>query len=143
MKNLLYKKLENVSEGQKLDSIVEDVLAIVQLILYKDKKLSLAELMEVLGPDSFVKLLYITGGQTITFPTPEEFKELFTWALTYYAKEVQGTDWKTLKDKLGYDESSIKWSSKNKQLTKFIKDILSCKMKGESLKEYLRINIRS
>lgn len=141
-KNPLYNRLHSISNDHELDSTVQDVLSIVQLILYKDKQFDLASLLEILGPDNFVKLLYTVGGQTITFPTPEEFKELFTWALTYYAKEVQGKDWKTLKTDLGYEESSIKWSSKNKQLTKYIQDILSRKMKGETLQEYLSRNIR-
>lgn len=140
--NNLYKKLQQVSRESTIDKPSEEILNIVQLILYKDKQLSLAELLSSLGTENFIRLLYIVGGKTVTFPTPNEFKDVFTWALTYYAKEVQGMSWKDIKNQLGQDQSSIKWSSKNKQLNKFIQNALNTKLAGESLEEYLRKNIR-
>lgn len=140
--NMLYKKLQQVSRETTMDKPSEEILNIVQLILYKDKQLSLVELLQTLGTENFIKLLYVVGGKTVTFPSPQEFKEVFTWALTYYSREVQQMEWKDIKERLGQDQSSIKWSSKNKQLNKFIQNALDTKLKGESLHDYLKKNIR-
>lgn len=136
--NDLYKKLQKVSEESSIDRHSQEILNIVKLILYKDKHISLAELLQTFGAENFVKLLYVVGGKTITFPTPNEFKEIFTWATAYYAKEINGMDWKEIKDKLGCDQSSIKWSSKNKQLSKFIQKILTQKLDSQSFQEYIQ-----
>lgn len=133
-KNLFYHKLENIA-GDSESSNVRDILTLVDLILYKNKQVDLAEIHQLLGPDEFVDLLHLLGGKTITFPTIEEFREIFTWALCYYAKEIQHKEWKDLKEELGYDISSIKWSMKNKQLTQFIQEILHKKLSGQDVSE--------
>jgi len=134
--NLFYHKLENVLNDDKSSS-VEDILTLVDLILYKNREVDLAGLHQLLGPDLFVQTLQLLGGKTITFPDTEEFKEIFTWALCYYAKEIQHKDWKELKEELGYDVSSIKWSMKNKQLTQFIQEVLHKKLSKQSVEEML------
>ena len=115
-----------------------DVLNLVDLILYKNREVDLAGLHQLLGPDLFVQTLQLLGGKTITFPDTDEFKDIFTWALCYYAREIQKKDWKDLKEELGYDVSSIKWSMKNKQLTHFIQEVLHKKMSKQSVEEMLQ-----
>ncbi|MCA1807020.1 MAG: hypothetical protein LC687_04115 [Actinobacteria bacterium] len=119
-------------------SATRDVLNLVDLILYKNREIDLAGLHQLLGPDLFVQALQLLGGKTITFPDTDEFKDIFTWALCYYAREIQQKDWKDLKEELGYDVSSIKWSMKNKQLTHFIQEVLHKKMSKQSVEEMLQ-----
>ena len=57
--NMLYKKLQQVSRETTMDKPSEEILNIVQLILYKDKQLSLVELLQTLGTENFIKLLYV------------------------------------------------------------------------------------
>lgn len=132
-KNLFYHKLENVTTEGHTKSNVHDILTLVDLILYKNKEVDVASIHQLLGPDLFVDLLHVLGGKTITFPTIEEFRDIFTWALCYYAKEIQHKEWKDIKEELGEDISSIKWSMKNKQLTQFIQEILHRKLSGEDV----------
>ncbi len=135
-RNLFYHKLENIMSGDDASS-TRDILALVDLILYKNNEIDLAGLHQLLGPDLFIQTLQLLGGKTITFPDTEEFREVFTWALCYYAREIQKKDWKELKEELGYDVSSIKWSMKNKQLSQFIQEVLYKKMSGQSVQEML------
>ena len=131
-RNLFYHKLENVMGGDQ-QSNTQDILTLVDLILYKNKQVDLAGLHQLLGPDLFVQTLQLLGGKTITFPDTEEFRDVFMWALCYYAKEIQHKEWKDIKEELGYDISSIKWSMKNKQLSHFIQEVLHKKMSKESV----------
>ena len=119
--------------GGDQQSNTQDILTLVDLILYKNKQVDLAGLHQLLGPDLFVQTLQLLGGKTITFPDTEEFRDVFMWALCYYAKEIQHKEWKDIKEELGYDISSIKWSMKNKQLSHFIQEVLHKKMSKESV----------
>ncbi|MCA1800444.1 MAG: hypothetical protein LC650_04050 [Actinobacteria bacterium] len=136
--NLFYHKLGNIMGEEDKSSATRDVLNLVDLILYKNREIDLAGLHQLLGPDLFVQALQLLGGKTITFPDTDEFKDIFTWALCYYAREIQQKDWKDLKEELGYDVSSIKWSMKNKQLTHFIQEVLHKKMSKQSVEEMLQ-----
>ncbi len=136
--NLFYHKLGNIMDENDKGYATRDVLNLVDLILYKNREVDLAGLHQLLGPDLFVQTLQLLGGKTITFPDTDEFKDIFTWALCYYAREIQKKDWKDLKEELGYDVSSIKWSMKNKQLTHFIQEVLHKKMSKQSVEEMLQ-----
>lgn len=139
-KNLFYYKLSAIAEDAEAPphDVVHDVLSLVDLILYKNKQVDIAAIHQLLGPDLFIDLLHILGGKTLEFPSVEDFREIFTWALCYYQKEIQHKDWKELKESLGSDTSSIKWSMKNKQITLFLQELLSRKMKGASVEDLLR-----
>lgn len=133
-RNAFYARLANMSDE---NSTTTEILALVDLILYRTKKSDIATIHSIIGSDLLVELLYSMGGKTVTLPTVEEFREVFEWALCYYAREVQHREWKDIKAELGLDASAMKWSMKNKQLTQFMQEILHKKLSEQQVQEML------
>jgi len=79
------------------------------------------EIFSSLGVSTFTKLISIVKGKTITLPSPEELEDSITTVLCYYFKELNGLDWKAIKDKLGNPRlNTIKYGIKVRQLKSFI-----------------------
>lgn len=135
-KNMFYSRLSQVSKDSS--SVASEILTLVDIILFRNRKTAVVDMHQVLGSDKFIELLYAVGGQTITFPSVEEFREVFEWALCYYAREVQNRDWKDIKAELGLDASAMKWSTRNKQLSAFISEILYKKMSEADMEQVMR-----
>ncbi len=79
------------------------------------------ELFLKLGSVDFAKVVTILRGQTITFPSEEEYKDSIITSLCYYYKEVEGLDWTQIRDKISIEKlNTIKFGIRVQQLKGFI-----------------------
>ena len=96
----------------------------------------LLELYTTLGPTIFANIVSICDGRTISFPTEPEFEDQILTTLCYYYKEVDGLDWKDVKDRLGIPKlNTIKYGIKVRQLKSFIDTQLFSKLEKIGLKD--------
>lgn len=63
----------------------------------------ISELAYLLDKDSFIKFIKYFGGQTITVPTTEEFKDTIKLLLLYQSHEIDKVPWRTALEDAGYD----------------------------------------
>ena len=127
LKNSFFHKLKKVGEDMAHSS-TDDVLTLTEIIMYRNKELDVAAIYKLLGADLFVQLLYLLKGKTVEFPTPDEFKKTFEWALCYYAKEIQNREWKDIRNDFEIQETSIKCAMRNKQLNDYMASTLHKKL---------------
>ncbi len=90
----------------------------------KEKNLAIVEIYNLLGTEKFTELIELLDGQTVKFPSKEEFKETLITALCFYYRKYLGKSWTEIKDLIGDDKlKSIKYSIHISQLQRFMDEM--------------------
>jgi hypothetical protein len=103
--------------------VIEDVLSLYmfQKAFRDEKMLPLVELHNLLGTETFARVVDLMDGKTVTFPTREDFRETIQIALCYYEKNMCGKNWQEVKDLLNDQEiSAVKMGVKTHSLQRFL-----------------------
>jgi hypothetical protein len=121
-KNILQQKIkENLNK--QTSHVVSDLikLSLLKMAEKDEEMLIFAELFKLLGVEQFTETIALIDGQTITFPSKEEFKETITTVLCYYYRNVENKEWDEIKVLLGDpDLNNIKYGIRAASLGKFI-----------------------
>lgn len=118
-------KLNNILTDKPQADLVRDILTLLLLRnSYKDEKiLKLIDVYNAVGLDNFMSIIEAFNGETISFPSVEEFKEAIITSVAYYYKYVQNKSWKEIKEILDTDESFVKCGISCSKLELFISEL--------------------
>jgi len=136
-KSVFQQRLRETVKTDKSKDIIEDV---IRLHLFKNAEkdeslLALVEIYDLLGIDKFTDLITLLDGQTITFPRKEDFKDTVQLAICYYYKNVEGKQWKDIKETLSdNDIPAIKYGIRMQQFQSFL-NYIADRMKMRSKEE--------
>lgn len=130
----LYKDPKSLFEYQTNETIlkcatsnvIEDILHLLMLksAEKKEKNLTLVEIYNLLGVEKFTELIELLDGETVKFPTKEQFKEALTTAVCFYYRKYCGKSWEEIKKLLGDEKlKSIRYSIHINQLSTFMKEM--------------------
>lgn len=100
--NLLEQRL-NETLSQPEESIVS-ILLKLSLLRTADKNkdmLIYTEIYKLLGVEKFTQLISLVNGETLNFPTKEEFKDTLVTVLCYYYRNIENKSWKEIKSLIG------------------------------------------
>lgn len=118
-------KLNNILTDKPQADLVRDILTLLLLRnSYKDEKiLKLIDVYNAVGLDNFMSIIEAFNGETISFPSVEEFKEAIITSVAYYYKHIQNKSWKEIKEILDTDESFVKCGISCSKLELFISEL--------------------
>ena len=118
-------KLNNILTDKPQADLVRDILTLLLLRnSYKDEKiLKLIDVYNAVGLDNFMSIIEAFNGETISFPSVDEFKEAIITSVAYYYKHVQNKSWKEIKEILDTDESFVKCGISCSKLELFISEL--------------------
>ena len=118
-------KLNNILTDKPQTDLIRDILTLLLLRnSYKDEKiLKLIDVYNAVGLDNFMSIIEAFNGETISFPSVEEFKEAIITSVAYYYKHIQNKSWKEIKEILDTDESFVKCGISCSKLELFISEI--------------------
>ena len=118
-------KLNNILTDKPQTDLIRDILNLILLRnSYKDeKKLKLIDVYNAVGLDNFMSIIEAFNGETISFPSVEEFKEAIITSVAYYYKHIQNKSWKEIKEILDTDESFVKYGISCSKLELFISEL--------------------
>ena len=118
-------KLNNILTDKPQADLIRDILTLLLLRnSYKDEKiLKLIDVYNAVGLDNFMSIIEAFNGETISFPSVEEFKEAIITSVAYYYKHVQNKSWKEIKEILDTDESFVKCGISCSKLELFISEL--------------------
>ena len=93
-------KLNNILTDKPQTDLIRDILTLLLLRnSYKDEKiLKLIDVYNAVGLDNFMSIIEAFNGETISFPSVEEFKEAIITSVAYYYKHIQNKSWKEIKE---------------------------------------------
>ena len=126
MKNSIFKKSDI---NKWFNSLKEETdlyyMALLTLSLFSNKKKysNISELPIILDRDSFLNLITIYGGKTITIPTKEEILGYVQSLYYVYYSEVENIPQKKILENLKIDSDTFKTLPIN-QVKKLIQNIL-------------------
>jgi len=84
-------------------------LSLIMFVLFRIKDVPemgpLSRLVYLVGEEEFIKIIKYFGGQTVTFPTKEEFNRLTKTLLLYNNVELENGKLSEEIEKLGVDDS--------------------------------------
>ena len=118
-------KLNNILTDKPQTDLIRDILTLLLLRnSYKDEKiLKLIDVYNAVGLDNFMSIIEAFNGETISFPSVEEFKEAIITSVPYYYKHIQNKSWKEIKEILDTDESFVKCGISCSKLELFISEL--------------------
>lgn len=118
-------KLNNILTDKPQTDLIRDILTLLLLRnSYKDEKiLKLIDVYNAVGLDNFMSIIEAFNGETISFPSIEEFKEAIITSVAYYYKHIQNKSWKEIKEILDTDESFVKCGISCSKLELFISEL--------------------
>ena len=118
-------KLNNILKDKPQTDLIRDILTLLLLRnSYKDEKiLKLIDVYNAVGLDNFMSIIEAFNGETISFPSVEEFKEAIITSVAYYYKHIQNKSWKEIKEILDTDESFVKCGISCSKLELFISEL--------------------
>ena len=118
-------KLNNILTDKPQTDLIRDILTLLLLRnSYKDEKiLKLIDVYNAVGLDNFMSIIEAFNGETISFPSVEEFKEAIITSVAYYYKHIQNKSWKEIKEILDTDESFVKCGISCSKLELFISEL--------------------
>lgn len=118
-------KLNNILTDKPQTDLIRDILTLLLLRnSYKDEKiLKLIDVYNTVGLDNFMSIIEAFNGETISFPSVEEFKEAIITSVAYYYKHIQNKSWKEIKEILDTDESFVKCGISCSKLELFISEL--------------------
>ena len=123
--SVLKKKLNKILTDKPQTDLIRDILTLLLLRnSYKDEKiLKLIDVYNAVGLDNFMSIIEAFNGETISFPSVEEFKEAIITSVAYYYKHIQNKSWKEIKEILDTDESFVKYGISCSKLELFISEL--------------------
>lgn len=127
-KSIFQQKLKDIVKTDTSKDIIQDV---IKLHLFKNAEkneslLVLVELYDLLGLETFSKVLAIVDGRTVPFPKKDDFKDTIQLAVCYYYRIVEQKSWDDIKKLLGDDElPSIKYGIRIQQFQSFLQYLAS------------------
>src|SRR5574344_1157221 len=133
-KSLFQKQINETMTDRDNTETIKDL---IKLILLKNagKDESMMKLVEVynyLGIEEFVDIIDIMNGQTVEFPSIEEFKDTIRIAICYYYKYMKNQSWDEIKTILDdQDCSSIKYGINCSKLNRFITELADYQKRSE------------
>lgn len=118
-------KLNNILTDKPQTDLIRDILTLLLLRnSYKDEKiLKLIDVYNAVGLDNFMSIIEAFNGETISFPSVEEFKDAIITSVAYYYKHIQNKSWKEIKEILDTDESFVKCGISCSKLELFISEL--------------------
>ena len=118
-------KLNSILTDKPQTDLIRDILTLLLLRnSYKDEKiLKLIDVYNAVGLDNFMSIIEAFNGETISFPSVEEFKEAIITSVAYYYKHIQNKSWKEIKEILDTDESFVKYGISCSKLELFISEL--------------------
>lgn len=118
-------KINNILTDKPQADLIRDILTLLLLRnSYKDEKiLKLIDVYNAVGLDNFMSIIEAFNGETISFPSVEEFKEAIITSVAYYYKHIQNKSWKEIKEILDTDESFVKCGISCSKLELFISEL--------------------
>lgn len=118
-------KLNSILTDKPQTDLIRDILTLLLLRnSYKDEKiLKLIDVYNAVGLDNFMSIIEAFNGETISFPSVEEFKEAIITSVAYYYKHIQNKSWKEIKEILDTDESFVKCGISCSKLELFISEL--------------------
>ena len=118
-------KLNNILTDKPQTDLIRDILTLLLLRnSYKDEKiLKLIDVYNAVVLDNFMSIIEAFNGETISFPSVEEFKEAIITSVAYYYKHIQNKSWKEIKEILDTDESFVKYGISCSKLELFISEL--------------------
>ena len=118
-------KLNNILTDKPQTDLIRDILTLLLLRnSYKDEKiLKLIDVYNAVGLYNFMSIIEAFNGETISFPSVEEFKEAIITSVAYYYKHIQNKSWKEIKEILDTDESFVKCGISCSKLELFISEL--------------------
>jgi hypothetical protein len=127
-KSLFRKNLNEAVSDQPNVKVIKDI---IKLVLLKSSvkcknNLKLAEFYNYFGLDAFVDLIDIANGETISFPSIEEFKDTVKLSVSYYYKFLKGKSWDEIKELIDDgtgDSSTVKYGINCSKLNRFITEL--------------------
>jgi hypothetical protein len=132
-RTVFQQKINNIlPKEEKNSALFENIFKLQQIYIFEKSKTAtkspdnelwkiLMELFNELGSVEFAKMISIVKGKTLSLPTEEEYQDSIITALCYYYKEVEGMDWKQIKERVDIkDLNNIKFGIRVQQLKGFI-----------------------
>ena len=132
-RNLFQQKVSSVLSRENRNSpVFENIFRLQQMLALEKINLAhngpsntswkvLLELYNELGSAQFAKVVSIIRGETITFPSEEEYQDSIVTTLCYYYREVENLTWEAVKEKLEMPKlNTIKYGIRVRQLKSFI-----------------------
>ena len=130
-KSVFQQRLKETIKTDSSKQVIEDVIRL-QLFKHAEKNeslLVLVELYDLLGLDTFVDMLNVLEGKTLTFPKKEDLKDTIQLAICYYYRTIEGKSWTDIKNVLGDTElPTIKYGIRMQQLQTFV-DYIATRIK--------------
>ena len=125
----MFKNSNNVFEVQlrelfKPAQQKEDMtlFQLISLVFYHNANITdLYDMYNLLGIESFIKLVHLMDGKNIRFPTSQELRDAIVVAICYYHKEVEGLNWDQIREKIPFEFSSISIAHKIKNINTILK----------------------
>lgn len=121
-KNILQQRLKETLSKES-STVITDLIKLSLLkIAEKDEDLLIyTEIYNLLGVETFTELVALIDGQTLSFPSKEEFKDIITTVLCYYYKTVENKDWAEIKSLIGDpDLNTIKYGIRSQAYGSFL-----------------------
>ena len=129
-RSLFQQKIKSLLKNPDCSPIFEDIFKLLQLYTLERVSPNKADesnwkvfllIYEELGAENLAKLISITKGKSVTFPTEEEFQDSIITSLCYYYKEVENKSWDDIKQILNLpDLNTIKFGIRVRQFSQFI-----------------------
>jgi len=132
-RTVFQQKINNIlPKEDKSSALFENIFKLQQIYVFEKSKATpkqadneswkvFMEMFNELGSVEFSKVISILKGKTLSFPTEEEYQDSIITALCYYYKEVEGMNWKQIKERVDIkDLNNIKFGIRVQQLKGFI-----------------------
>lgn len=121
-KSLFRDKINEITERDQCEKTISDLFKLNTLRKKNADSKKLVELYNLLGPELFADVISIIDGETIKFPTVEQFKDDINVCISYYLKYQKGESWETVRNMLGCDGSTVKYGINCSKLDAYIRD---------------------
>ena len=132
-RNIFQQKLNEITlKDTQASSVFENIFKLYQMYNLQKVDITnktptqdnwkyLLHIFHEFGLENFMKLISITGGKTIIFPSEDELKDSITTVLCYYYKEIKNKSWEEIKNILNDEElNTIKYGIRIRQFKQFI-----------------------
>jgi len=122
--NVFEQKIHELFSKQE-DKETNFIWKTVSLILYNsENRPDLLELYRMVDEETFIKIMNLFGGRSITFPSVRKLQDTLLLALIYYYREIQKMSWSDIQKEFPFDISHISYGIKIKNLNNFVKQKL-------------------
>lgn len=119
------KQINEIFKNKK-ESEIDVFLQAVNLVIFSSiKNNEILELYKLVGLETFTKIINFFNGRNIKTIKVEEFREALMFAIYFYMINVEGKDWKEIKEDMPFEVESIKYGIRITKLNKVIQEQLA------------------